>query len=154
MVVVCLNNQERLCLDDSMMDMAEKAALEAARAAGMEPRGVINVAFVDDETIQGLNSRYLGHDYPTDVLAFPAGEDIPRGGVASLPEIGDVAISIETASRQAKEYGHSLEEEVALLVVHGVLHLLGHDDTPGREAEMRQKEAQALRALGFQGTGE
>jgi len=103
--------------------------------------------FVDDAYIQGLNQQYRGIDAPTDVLSFAMqeGEPFPEEGELIL---GDVVISLETARRQASEYGHSLAREVAYLAVHGVLHLLGYDH--GGEDDrrvMRNKEEEILARL-------
>ena len=73
----------------------------------------------DDRELQRLNREFLGKDYPTDVLSFPSADS--KGG------LGDIAVSIERAAAQARLLGHSLETEVAVLMLHGVLHLLGYD---------------------------
>lgn len=72
-----------------------------------------------DKELRRLNRQFLGHGYTTDVLSFPAGE--PMG------PLGDIAISLERAKAQAAEHGHRIEEEVRILLLHGVLHLVGHD---------------------------
>jgi probable rRNA maturation factor len=69
----------------------------------------------NDQELQRLNLNFLGHDYPTDVLSFPNGE------------LGEIAISIERAAEQAAQFGHSLLEEIQILMLHGVLHLAGFD---------------------------
>jgi probable rRNA maturation factor len=95
---------------------------------------------VDDAAIRELNKQYRGVDAPTDVLAFPQleGEDLSAEGELA---IGDVVISVETADRQARDQGCSLEEELDLLVVHGILHLLGYDhETPEDEQRMFQRQ--------------
>jgi len=84
--------------------------------------GLINVVFVNDEYIRSLNKSYRGKDAPTDVLSFNyeaegAGEDLK----------GEVYISVDTANRQAKDHGHSLMDEVAKLLIHGLLHVHGYD---------------------------
>ena len=105
----------------------------------------VSLTLVDDVTIQNLNRDYRGVDAPTDVLSFsleesreeePAFEDL-----SAVKILGDIVISLETASRQSEEYGHSLEREVAFLTVHGLLHLLGYDhQRPEEEAEMEQMQ--------------
>lgn len=81
---------------------------------------------VGDRAIRRLNRAYLNRDRPTDVLAFPQ----QRGSPSPQPFLlGDVVISVETAARQAKVHGHSLAQEMALLLIHGILHLLGYEDT-------------------------
>ena len=80
----------------------------------------VNVLFSGDARIQELNKEFRGVDAPTDVIAFPSGDD------GSF--LGDIIISVQTAKMHADELGHSLEEEVRVLLVHGILHLLGHTD--------------------------
>jgi len=88
------------------------------------PEAEVGCLLVTDLRIRALNRRYRGEDHPTDVLAFPQGEG---GGPPGHPVLlGDVVISVETAARQAARAGHSLEREAALLLIHGILHLLGH----------------------------
>jgi probable rRNA maturation factor len=90
----------------------------------------LTVVIADDRTLQELNRLYLGHDAPTDVLAFPVGGGDER--FISAPEdeayLGDLLISYPQAATQAATFGHALRDELSLLVIHGVLHLLGHDD--------------------------
>ncbi|MGH7360999.1 MAG: rRNA maturation RNase YbeY [Candidatus Methylomirabilales bacterium] len=89
------------------------------------PEAEVGCLLVTDRRIRTLNRRYRGEDSPTDVLAFPQREG---GGPPGYPGLlGDVVISVETAARQAAGAVHSLEREAALLLIHGILHLLGHD---------------------------
>lgn len=84
----------------------------------------LSLALVDDEEMRALNRDWRGKDRPTDVLAFPQaepGESCPDG------LLGDVVVSVPTAARQAAARGHSTEVEIRTLLVHGILHLLGHD---------------------------
>ena len=107
-------------------------AATAARAGELKlPSGIINLALVDDAQSQRLNREYSGNDYPTDVLSF----NYLETGEAIEGVIGEIAISLETAARQADEAGIKLDEEVALLCLHGVLHIGGYDhgDVAGRE---------------------
>jgi probable rRNA maturation factor len=86
----------------------------------------LTIVISDDTQLQSLNRQYLGIDSPTDVLAFPAGEiDLDVGE----PYLGDVIISYQRAQTQADAEGHTLEQELQLLIVHGMLHLLGYDHT-------------------------
>ena len=110
---------------------------------------VISLHLVGDATIRALNASHRAKDTPTDVLSFPLGSDftLPPGEPEHL---GDVVVSYPRAVEQASEYGHSVEREVAYLVAHGVLHVLGYDHE--RDAEqivMRQKEEEALQPLGL-----
>lgn len=109
------------------------------------------VLLADDQTLHDLNRNFRGKDAPTDVLSFEgdAGSILAtlRGGPRHL---GDVALSVERARKQAEEYGHSFEREVSYLITHGVLHLLGHDhEADEDQAAMRQAEERALLSLGL-----
>ncbi len=117
----------------------------------------VSVLVVDDETIRQLNRDYRDKDMATDVLSFPLeeeqdGSDEPEviGGPMERM-LGDIVISIEKAEAQAKEYGHSIERELAFLAVHGMLHLLGHDHEKDAAAEkiMRAEEKRILALLGI-----
>lgn len=110
--------------------------------------GEVTVVITDVERVQELNRAFRGVDAPTDVLAFPARgatePDMPPSpeGAAYL---GDVIIAFPVAETQAAKYGHTVQEELRLLVVHGVLHLLGYDhSTPEEEAVMWERQAQIL----------
>lgn len=95
------------------------------------PEAEVGCLLVTDHRIRALNRRYRGEDFPTDVLAFPQGEG---GGPPGHPGLlGDVVISVETAARQAARAGNSLEREAALLLIHGILHLLGHEHATAAE---------------------
>ncbi|MCH7587675.1 MAG: rRNA maturation RNase YbeY [Chloroflexi bacterium] len=110
--------------------------------------GSLSIALVDDSVIQDLNLRYRGFDWPTDVLAFHDGETDLESGVMYF---GDVIISIPTARMQADSGGHSLESELALLTIHGVLHLMGYDHQQEEEAAlMGDMQADILHQLGLE----
>src|SRR5690606_21198778 len=111
-----------------------------------------------DEEIRVLNRDYRGKDAPTDVLSFPLWEPEEVADIRAHPEryperpllVGDVVISVETAARQAEEYGHGLERELAYLCVHGMLHLLGYDhEDEAARAAMRAREEAILTELGL-----
>jgi probable rRNA maturation factor len=86
----------------------------------------VSVLCVDRATITALNAQHMGHEGPTDVLAFPV--DLPGESAAGEPAIlGDVVLCPEVAAEQARERGEDPDRELELLVVHGILHLLGHD---------------------------
>ena len=107
----------------------------------------MTIVLTDDEQLHELNREYLGVDSPTDVLSFPAAESDPETGTTYL---GDILISIPRATQQAQAAGHSVEDEVQLLVVHGTLHLLGHDHaTAAEKARMWQAQAEVLSGLGL-----
>jgi len=114
--------------------------------------GEITVVVTDDQGIRELNRDFLGEDAPTDVLSFGVQEE--DGPFVSAPEagsyLGDIIVSYPQAVAQAEEQGHSVERELDLLVVHGVLHLLGYDHAEEEEkATMWARQDQVLGALGF-----
>ncbi len=107
----------------------------------------LTIVLTDDAHLHKLNREYLGVDAPTDVLSFPASETDPETGV---PYLGDILISIPRAAQQAQAAGHPVETEVQLLVVHGTLHLLGHDHAEAEEkARMWKAQAEVLSRLGL-----
>jgi probable rRNA maturation factor len=127
-------------------DLLEHAALAVLDLSGV-PEGDLTIALVDETRIQGLNRDFLGQDAPTDVLSFPADEPDPETGCLYL---GDVVIWVARAAEQARERGHTVEAEMQLLVVHGVLHLLGHDHARTAEKErMWVAQARVLERLGI-----
>ena len=124
-----------------------RRALVALKKGGVE----LSVLLCDDAVIAPMNQDWRGKEGPTDVLSFAMDEGeamvLPRG----MPRpLGDLVISVETAARQARELGHGLEEELKVLVVHGLLHLLGWDHETGEAdaAAMRAEEARVLALLG------
>ena len=112
----------------------------------------LSVVLTDNRRLHKLNRDYLGVDAPTDVLSFPASES---DGSEIDPEtgaryIGDILISVPYAAKGAKQAGHPLESELQLLVVHGVLHLLGHDHAkPKEKTKMWKAQAEILTQLGL-----
>lgn len=127
-------------------DLLERAARAVLDLSGV-PDADLTIALVDDVRIQGLNRDFLGHDAPTDVLSFPADEPDPETGRRYL---GDVVISVIRAAEQAGERGHAVESEMQLLVLHGVLHLLGHDHAePAEKERMWAIQASLLEHLGI-----
>lgn len=144
----------RIAFDQARLERSARAILVDVGETSAE----LDILFVGDQRMRGLNRRYRGKDRTTDVLAFAMREAIrpqaPRqaqGRPALLmPDmLGDVAISIPTARRQAKEAGRSLDEELTSLLVHGVLHLCGYDHERGeKEARrMHRRERMILRSI-------
>ena len=113
-------------------------------AAGC-PGALVSVDFIGDVRMRRLNRTYRGLDAPTDVLAFAMRE--ARG--PRTPLLGDVVISLDTAARQAAAQGHDLRREIAILLVHGILHLLGFDHERGapEARRMKVKERAILKSL-------
>lgn len=119
----------------------------ARTAVGLD--GAIDVLLADDATLKRLNRTFRGKNKATDVLSFPAGATTVFFGEPDGPELaGDLAISLETAARQAAQYGHSLRDEVRVLLLHGVLHLAGLDHETD-SGEMAAREAELRRKLGL-----
>lgn len=128
-------------------DLLERAALSALQHESESLDHDLSIVLTDDARLQELNRDYLGIDAPTDVLSFPASETDPETGARY---IGDILISMARAQSQASSAGHPVEAEVQLLVVHGVLHLLGHDhDDPQKKARMWKAQAEILDMLGL-----
>lgn len=106
----------------------------------------LSVLLTDDHRISELNSRYLGREGPTNVLAFPM-EGGPGPGVKT-EMLGDIVVSVETALRESGEQGRSLGETIDRLLVHGLLHLLGYDhEASPIEAEKMEAEEERIIAL-------
>jgi probable rRNA maturation factor len=119
------------------------------------PESEVSVLLCTDAAIQKLNAQWRGKDAATDVLSFSQVEDAQVPFPGEAPTLGDVVISIERAEVQANELGHSVAQEVRCLLVHGVLHLLGHDHEGSEEdaARMRTEEERLLNALMDSGLG-
>ena len=123
-----------------------RVAAEALSQEGVEQGTELSLIITDDEAIRELNRRFRSVDAPTDVLAFGAGAEehfviAPEGP----PYLGDVVISCQRALAQAEELGHTLAEELKLLVIHGILHLLGYDHQEEADArKMREREKETL----------
>jgi len=138
----------RDCVDERW---ARKIAQQVLKAESVSPPYEISLVFTDSETVQRLNRDYRGIDAPTDVLSFHM---LPNKTTNNLPFIlppdgvthmGEVIISYPQAARQAKEQGHSVEQELAVLIIHGILHLLSYDhEQPRGKAKMRAREKELL----------
>ena len=137
---------------DLQQDFSDTALLERAARLTLEAESAsvdsdIAIVLTDDAQLHELNRNYLGMDAPTDVLSFPADEEDPETGI---PYLGDILISIHRATQQAQAAGHPVEAEVQLLVVHGTLHLLGHDHAEAEEkARMWKAQAGLMSKLGL-----
>jgi probable rRNA maturation factor len=128
----------------SLLQHAARAVLEHEASDGD-----LTILLTDDVQMQDLNRGYLDVDAPTDVLSFPASETDPETGARYL---GDILISVPRADEQARAARHSLEAELQLLTVHGVLHLLGHDHAEAEEKkQMWAAQAEVLVRLGLSG---
>lgn len=135
-------------IDDEQKSNLSEVLAQAAVAVleRMNVQGDASIILSDDDKLQELNIQFMGIDAPTDVLSFPSGEIDPDSGELYL---GDVIISQTRASQQALGGGHSLEDELRLLVVHGMLHLLGYDHADADEkTSMWVQQSRILENLG------
>jgi probable rRNA maturation factor len=132
--------QEIVPIDRRQLREVARAVLEGENVADYE----ISLAFVDNPTIHQLNKRYLQHDEPTDILTFPLSE----GGSKKLA--GELVIGAEVAQAEATQRGHDVAVELALYVIHGLLHLCGYDDHDETDIrEMRERERHYLTRVGM-----
>ncbi len=130
--------QEIVPVDRGRMREIARAVLAGEGVTEYE----ISLAFVDNATIHRLNKQFLNHDEPTDVLSFPLSQGKRLGG--------ELVIGAEVALTQANERGHEVQAELALYVIHGLLHLCGFDDHAAEDvAALRARERHYLRQLGF-----
>lgn len=137
-------------------ELAERAAAALAQCAPelVNPRLSASILFADDAEVHALNREWRGKDKPTNVLSFPMLEredllDLSPDGPPEL--LGDIALALETCAREAAEKGLSLEQHATHLIVHGLLHLAGHDhEISDQDARaMEQLEIKALALLGI-----
>ena len=123
-----------------------RLAAEVLRQEEVAEQTELSLIVTDDETVRELNRRFRDVDAPTDVLAF--GAEVEEHFVSapeSPPYLGDVVISYQRALAQAEELGHAVAEELKLLVIHGILHLLGYDHQEEADAQkMREREERIL----------
>lgn len=127
-------------------DALVSLAARVMAGEGVAPGTELAIVITDDDEVRRLNAEFLGVDEPTDVLSFPdEGDDFVEPN-DTPPLLGDIAISIDTARRQAQALGHPLMAELNHLLVHGILHLCGYDhvDNPEEEARMRAREEHYL----------
>jgi len=127
-----------------------KIARQVLEAEGLTPPYEVSIVLTDSETVQKLNRDFRGVDEPTDVIAFymhPQREDTPPFALPpdNINRLGEIIISYPQAVEQAREQGHPVDKELALLIIHGILHLLGYDHAqPEEEKRMRQREQELL----------
>lgn len=160
MKVSIRNNQKKFKVTKEMRDLVRSAVKAALEYMDFPLKSEVSVMFTDDEEIHELNRLHRGVDRPTDVLSFPLFDydengDIIEDDLDFNPNgemiLGDIVISLETASRQAQEYGHSFEREIGFLTVHSMLHLFGYDHmTPEDEEEMFGYQREILERMGLE----
>lgn len=122
-------------LTDSKLDTNRLKALAefSSIKMGIHPESELSISLVDEEEMSALHMRWLNEAGPTDVLSFPMDELKPNSSADGPGLLGDIVLCPDYANKQAKGAGHSLEEELEVLTVHGVLHLLGFDHRENEE---------------------
>jgi probable rRNA maturation factor len=147
---ISVEQKLKLSLEESWL---QRIVLETLEAEGIASPVEMGLVITDSKTIQKLNRTYRGKDQPTDVLAFHMSPDTSEeselrfvGPPDGVHHLGEIVISYPQAIRQAQEQGHSVAQELALLIVHGVLHLLGYDhELPEEEQQMKARENEILK---------
>ena len=149
------NKQDIVPLTYKLKMLCRRAAEETLAYEQYQNPAEVSITFIDDAGIRELNKQFRLIDRATDVLSFPLFDYEGESDEPPVDELvgmlGDVVISLETAKRQAEEYGHSLEEEVAFLTVHSMLHLLGydHETSAEDEKEMFCRQDEIMQRMGF-----
>jgi len=146
-ISIIIDREFRGALTPAWLRKTARAALNAEHAGR---RAEVGLVVTGQAKIRELNKRYLDEDAPTDVLSFPMTQS--PGSFVNPPDgaiqLGEVVISYPQAAEQAAERGHPVEKEVALLIVHGILHLLGYDhDIPSRKKKMVARESTIMRLI-------
>lgn len=144
------NQQRKERTPKALKDLIRSAVQAVLDYEGVSVDCEMSVLLVDDKGIRELNRDFREIDRATDVLSFPSG-DYPLSEDADFLYVGDMALSLERARRQAEEYGHAYEREVAFLTAHSVLHCLGYDhvDGPEQEKEMFSRQEAILQGMGL-----
>ncbi|MDQ2865090.1 MAG: rRNA maturation RNase YbeY [Candidatus Eremiobacteraeota bacterium] len=125
---------------------ALKRVMNALLAAVGEERSDISIALVNDAAIQAINRQFRSKDAPTDVLSFPMFDDAANDVQTGERLLGDIVISVDTARRQACEYDAPLQRELYRLLLHGLLHIMGHDHMKDEERVRMEAEERRLAA--------
>ena len=141
-MIEVVNRQRKVPVDAERWQLFTSRALKATPAEAAN----VTIAFVSDRHMRELNRRWRGKTGSTDVLSFPAGEDEFANPDES--NLGDVIISLEQAARQAKEHDLTVDEEIAQLILHGLLHLCGYDHETD-SGEMNRLEMRLRIRLGI-----
>lgn len=151
MPVFVNNLQEKVKVDNRLLDILSAVVETALKVQDRKDDPEVSIALVDDMYIRDLNFKFRQIDKPTDVLSFPMDEPTAIDSPMMEDEdnlLGDIIVSMETAQRQAEEYGHSLLREMAYLTTHGMFHLMGYDhDVERARLEMRDKEEKVMSIL-------
>jgi probable rRNA maturation factor len=150
--VIIKNDQSEVKIPTGIRLLLRRCCNAVLIMEGFNDSAEISITFVDEEQIHVLNREHRNVDSPTDVLSFPLAEngqfDInPENGAKML---GDIILNIPWVVKQAKEFGHSFQREIAYLTAHSMLHLLGYDHVEGgmEAVRMREKEEEVMGMLG------
>ena len=151
--VIIKNNQKAVKIPTGIRLLLRRCCNAVLIMEKFEDSAEISVTFVDEDQIHVLNKEHRGVDRATDVLSFPLGENgiydtNPENGAKML---GDIVLNIPRVVRQAEEFGHSFQREIAYLTAHSMLHLLGYDHVEGgiESVHMREKEEEVMKQLGL-----
>lgn len=147
------NNQNKIKIPVGIRLLIRRCCQAVLTTEKFEKDTEVSVTFVSNNEIKNLNKTYRNKDLVTDVLSFPLNENdnYEINAETGAVVLGDIVISLETAFKQAENFGHSLEREIGFLTVHSMLHLLGydHETSPLDERKMREKEEEVLEILGI-----
>ena len=159
MSVLIDNRQEEIKVDEALETFVVQVVEEVIAYEQCEEEFEVSISFVNNQEMRRLNKEYRNIDKETDVLSFPLvefieeelnTEDEDAEYIEEEIALGDIVISMEKAVEQSEEYGHSFKRELAFLLVHGMLHLLGYDhDEEASEGEMFDKQEEILKNMKF-----
>ena len=159
MSVLIDNRQEEIKVDEALEAFVVQVVEEVIAYEQCEEEFEVSISFVNNQEMRSLNKEYRNIGKETDVLSFPLvefieeelnTEDEDAEYIEEEIALGDIVISMEKALEQSKEYGHSFNRELAFLLVHGMLHLLGYDhDEEASEGEMFDKQEEILKNMKF-----
>ena len=157
MSVLIDNRQEEIIVDEVMEAFVVQVVEKVLTYEECEDEFEVSISFVGNEEMRSLNKEYRNIDKETDVLSFPLvefieeelnAEDENAEYIEEEIALGDIVISMKKALEQSEEYGHSFNRELAFLLIHGMLHLLGYDhDEEASESEMFDKQEEILKRL-------
>ena len=139
MNVIISNYPEDLEVPQEYVENVTAAAQKVGELYGVE-NGEVSITLTNNDYIHELNRQYRGIDRPTDVISFAIRDDMEFEMVEGMNDLGDIFINIDYARKQAKQYGHSYQREIAFLFTHGMLHCLGYD-------HMKEEDEKVMFAL-------
>jgi len=139
-----LNRQRSVRLSIRSLDAFFALAMKEVRL----PVDAASVCFVTNAQIAKWNAAYRGKKKPTDVLSFPSGDNATSSSSASSGYLGDIAIAPVVARQNARLYGRTLDQEMRILILHGILHLMGYDHETDN-GQMERREQRLRRSLGI-----